>query len=356
MNSSNLNLFRKPRSVFSSFVYSNSFSGSGYIPLLVLIPLACFAPTFFNDFQYGWDDWWMLIESPFVGNTSLFELEYHFTHFYRGQYSPINTLFYTVIHSIFGMNALAFHTACLLVHILNVLLVFYLLRIILLNAKPAWPLKRIEMLAFLTALFFALHPLQVELVAWISASKVLLYAFFTLLGIWFYIRYIKSQKVGWLIPVGLCYLLGFGSKEQAIIFPLLLFAFDYVFMRFQRPPCACSVAGYGAGARLPRALKLLMKSRVLLEKIPFFLIALFLWYFSTQNNLGVMDKPNALPFDQRMLIGAHSFMEYIFRFLAPVKLYYMYYLPIKPGEELPLIYWFYPFLLLIVIYFIGIYV
>jgi hypothetical protein len=91
---------------------------------------------------------------------------------------------------------------------------------------------------------------------------------------------------------------------------------------------------------------------VLLEKIPFFLIALSLWYFSTQNNLGVLDKPNALPVDQRMLIGTHSFMEYIFRFLAPVKLYYMYYLPIKLGEQLPLVYWFYPILVLIVGYFI----
>jgi hypothetical protein len=98
----------------------------------------------------------------------------------------------------------------------------------------------------------------------------------------------------------------------------------------------------------------LIKSRVLLEKIPFFLIALSLWYFSAQNNLGVLDKPNTLPFDQRLLLGMHSFMEYIFRFLAPVKLYYIYYLPIKPGEQLPLVYWFYPVLVFIVGYFIYI--
>jgi hypothetical protein len=144
--------------------------------------------------------------------------------------------------------------------------------------------------------------------------------------------------VGWLVPVGLCYLLGFGSKEQAIIFPLLLIAFDYVFMRLRSLKFSVS----------------LIKSKVLLEKIPFFLIALSLWYFSTQNNLGVLDKPNGLPFDQRMLLGAHSFMEYIFRSLAPVKLYYFYYMPIKPGEQLPLVYWFYPVLVFIIGYFIYI--
>lgn len=302
---------------------------------LAILTVLCFFPTFFNDFQYGWDDTWQLIEYPYVTKHSLSDLIYHFTHFYYGQYFPVNTLFYIGVYEMFGFNPLAFHSACLLVHILNVVLVYTIIKEIISFSRPAYSPARINTLSFLTALFFAIHPLQVESVAWISASKILLYAFFTLLGLLFYTYYIKSKKIGWLILIALCYLLSFCSKEQGIIFPLILFTFDYIFNRFKdlKGPLA------------------VIKKRVLLEKVPFFAIAFSLWFFSIINNLGGLSSDLAFPLYQRLLLGMHSFMEYIFRFLAPVKLYYFYYFPIKYGEELPLVYWLYPVLLLILLAF-----
>ena len=126
----------------------------------------------------------------------------------------------------------------------------------------------------------------------------------------------------------LCYLLAFGSKEQAIIFPLNLFVFDYLFNRFKGLKTSWGLFG----------------SRLILEKLPFFLAVLFLWYFSLQNNLGGFES-NSYPLSQRLLIGPHSLMMYIFRFLVPAKLYYYYFYPAVPGGTIPAYYWIYPVLL-----------
>src|SRR5699024_10199684 len=54
------------------------------------------------------------------------------------------------------------------------------------------------------------------------------------------------------------------------------------------------------------------------------------------------------PLYQRILFGMHSISEYLFRFLAPVKLYYFYFFPIKSGDSLPWYYWGYLLILLCV--------
>ena len=303
-----------------------------YLPLLLaLITVIVFLPTFANGFQRGWDDTWQVLENPFVLDASLDNLMYHFTDFYRGQYSPINTLVYLAIYKLFGFSAMAFHATFLMFHIFNVWLVFYILKDIIATVKQEYNSKRIHLYAACIALIFAIHPMQVESVAWVSASKVIMYSFFFFAGTWCYIRYIHSTKVIWLVAVAILYALSFGSKEQAIILPLNLLVFDYIYGRFK--PLKLHIS--------------LIKKRVLLEKLPFFVMALGFWYFSSLFNLGNISGDNAFPFYQRLLMGAYSIMEYIFRTIAPVKLYFFHSFPITKGEALPLFYWGY--LLLIAI-------
>ncbi len=59
--------------------------------------------------------------------------------------------------------------------------------------------------------------------------QIVLYAFFMLMALWCYIKYIHSKKIIWLFAVALLYALSFGSKEQAIIFPLNLLILDYIY-------------------------------------------------------------------------------------------------------------------------------
>ncbi len=318
------------------FFNSQNKLNSSICLLLPLLTTIVFFHTFSNDFQYKWDDQWMLLEQPFVMDFSWYSLKYHFLNFYHGQYSPINTLFYLVIYSLFGLNPGAFHAACLLVHVANVLLVYTIIRTILKQVKPTWSTQRFGLYASVVAMLFAVHPLQVESVAWISASKVVLYAFFCLAGIGCYLRYLDSKKGSWYIGTLISYLLAFGSKEQAILFPLNLVLIDWVMGRYK-------------ALRLSK--KIITREEVL-DKIPFFLLAAAMWYFSLQNNLGNIETDGAYPFYQRAVFGAHSLIQYIFRFIAPVKLYYWYFYPMPVGQQLPASFWTYPLLAAIVVFFI----
>jgi hypothetical protein len=161
-----------------------------FAPLfLITITATVFIQTFFNDFQLGWDDQWQVLEYEFVTNNSFSDLLYHFTHYHLGQYMPVNTLLNIVIYKLFGFNPAAFHAASLIIHVINVLLIFSIIKIIIASIKPTWTEQRIQLFSFFTAIIFAIHPLQVESVAWISASKIVLYSLFTLLGIRFYLQY-----------------------------------------------------------------------------------------------------------------------------------------------------------------------
>ncbi|MFC4871150.1 ArnT family glycosyltransferase [Negadavirga shengliensis] len=291
---------------------------------LPVITVIVFLPTFFNGFQLGWDDTWQVLRNPLVQDASWENIVFHFTHFWERQYSPVNSLFYAAVADPFGFNATAFHTACLFVHLCSTFLVYGVIRQVLDKLLPQTEISKSHIYALFTALVFAIHPLQVESVAWISASKILLYAFFTLLALWCYIRYVQSSHLLWLIATAFAYALGFASKEQAIILPLNLLLVDYALGRF-------SLLTW----------KRILLSRGILEKIPFFLLAIAFWYFSWVNDTGSITQAGGYPFHQRLFFTMYSLTEYIFRFLAPVKLYFFHPFPVSPGESLPLYYWGY---------------
>ncbi|MEB2786956.1 hypothetical protein [Algoriphagus persicinus] len=228
----------------------------------------------------------------------------------------------------------AFHAACLFVHWVNAVMVFFIAKKLLGRLLPHLEPPKIIIYAFFISLIFSIHPLQVESVAWISASKIILYGFFTLVALYTYIVYIQTSNWIWLIITAIAYLLGFASKEQAIILPLNFLLLDFVFGRFA-----------------DQNNKRLFLSKVILEKIPFFIIALSLWYFSFINNFGTV-KPDGYPIYQRIMFGLYSISEYIFRFLAPVKMYFFHSFPISPDDSLPLYYYGYILLIGIIIYFI----
>src|SRR5690606_23047789 len=216
--------------------------------VLIILAALAFFPSLSNDFQRQWDDQWMLLEHHIILHPSLENIWYYFTHFDRGQYYPLNQLYYLGIHSLFGFDPAAFHAGSLIMHLINSILVFILIRQIGRQIVEPEHHFRLHWMAGLVALIFAIHPLQVESVAWISASKILLYATFTLSGLITYVIYIKSRKVVFLILTILAYILSFMCKEQAIILPLNIILLDWLFHTF----------GYREFSK-----------RVLWEKIPF---------------------------------------------------------------------------------------
>jgi tetratricopeptide (TPR) repeat protein len=118
---------------------------------------------------------------------------------------------------IYGLNPRGHHLNNLLLHIINVLLVFLVFKQM---TGKLWHS------AFIAALF-ALHPLRVESVAWVTERKDVLSAFFWLLAMWAYSRYAERPELKRYLLVILCFSMGMMSKPMLVTMPFVLLLLDY---------------------------------------------------------------------------------------------------------------------------------
>lgn len=187
---------------------------------IILLSLLIFSPVFTGSEFLTYDDNWYIYENENVINLSWKSIVNIFTTLQGGQYSPLGEVYHSILYYLFGKNATAFKICALLVHLVNAALLFKIFDVLFKN----------RLLVIIVVLFFAIHPLQVETIGWISVifrNAV----FFMFLGYLFYIRYLDTFKKYNLIPVLVCYILAFLTKEQAILFPVGLFLIQM--MRFQ---------------------------------------------------------------------------------------------------------------------------
>jgi len=240
--------------------------------------------------------------------------------FYLGQYAPITEMLFVTLHSVFGYNASAFHASSLLLHIGCVVLAY----IILLNlnkvqnpvkVEPQVKVENVPLIAFLTALIFAVHPINVEAVAWISAVKAPLYSFFYLAATWTYIKFLNRRLIRYYSLTLILFALSFGAKEQAVTFPLWLLMLHHI-------------AGHSMKER-----------RVWLQVAPFFLLAVFFGVVTMLSQAatggGVLSNAASYPFWQRLVLACYSLSEYAVKFAIPYNLQYIYPFPMTIGEALP---------------------
>ncbi len=156
---------------------------------LGLIVFAVFLPTRHCEFV-DWDDPDTVVNNPHVHGLSPANLGWMFTTFYWGHYQPLVWLSYALDHTwaraIYGngLNPAAYHLTSSGLHALAAVLVFLLARRLLAGRTG---------LALVAALLFALHPLRVEPVAWITGRGDLLVTVFLLLTVLAYFRAVSSR-------------------------------------------------------------------------------------------------------------------------------------------------------------------
>lgn len=296
---------------------------SAFYVLLTVLCILVFFPVLNNQFQLRWDDQWQIMNHYTSRGFTWNNLMAIFSDSYYGQYSPVNQLFYTLIYYFFGYNPLLFHLYSLLLHITNTCLVFLIIYRIL-----TWGKYRDEntsiIVAFFVALLFGIHPMQVEAVAWISSSKVVLYSFFTLWAFLCYLKYIKTYKIRYYLLTMVLFFFSFGSKEESVIIPVSLIILDWVMKRN------------------------MSKKSVWIEKIPFILFALFLGIFTLSiQSARLIEEWAGYTFPQRLVFACYAIVEYVVKLVLPVNLLYIYPFPVPPGEALPLRMFIYPFIILI---------
>jgi len=193
--------------------------------VLVIASLVIFLPSLTGEFLYSWDDQRYVTDNHRILDLSPAGLEVIFTEPYFGTYIPITTLSFAIDYQLWEFNPFGYHLTNLLIHTANALLVYALLFQLLKGANAQMP---ITVAAGIGAFLFMLHPVNVEIVAWVSQRKALLGLFFTLLA---FLAHIHSSREGasqlWLWAGYFLFLLAVLSKAVSVGAPFCFIIYDF---------------------------------------------------------------------------------------------------------------------------------
>jgi tetratricopeptide (TPR) repeat protein len=216
---------------------------------------------------------------------------------------------------IFGVNPGAHHTINWLIHLANAILLFYLIK------NTTGYLWR----STLIAVIFAVHPVNLESVVWISERKNVLSTFFCLATLLAYANYVKQRTwVGYLAAL-LFFAQGLLTKPMLVTLPALLLLLDFWPLQRYNPAIKNE-----PGSPKPGLMKFASQNRrLLLEKIPFILlvVAVIIFSFQAINHQGMRLSFQTVPLTLRLENVVSSFVAYLGKLIYPVNLAVFYPFP-----------------------------
>ena len=174
-------------------------------------------------------------------------ISWAFTTSHAGNWHPLTWISHILDFQLYGLNPAGHHATSLLLHAANSVLLFLLLKRL---TRTLWP-------AAMTAALFALHPMHVESVAWISERKDVLSTLCWMLSAGAYARYAEERGIRGFQPTGFYaaslafFAMGLMSKPMVVTLPFVLILLDYWPLARWRPP----------------------RARLWAEKVPFFALA-----------------------------------------------------------------------------------
>jgi len=254
------------------------------------ITLIVFFPALFNGFVLNWDDAGYITEYKPIQSLSWQNIKIIFTSYHQGNYHPLTILTYAFEQAIVGTKPFLYHLDNIILHLLNVALVFIFTRKLT---------NKLEIVC-ITALLFGIHPLRVESVAWVSERKDVLYTFFFMLAGIKYIDYFQKaeSKIKNLILSILFIILSLLSKPAAVCFPGVVILIDWF-----------------CGRKF--------STKLILEKVPFFAISLIFGIVAiySQKEIGAIQNLAPLfSFFERILLSFYALVLYFSKFLVPLGL------------------------------------
>ncbi|MGC2109721.1 MAG: tetratricopeptide repeat protein [Candidatus Korobacteraceae bacterium] len=215
--------------------------------MAVYLPVHRYPFIKFDDNNYVYDN--IVVQQGLTWNT----VKWAYTSTFAHNWHPLTWLSHALDCEMFGLNPGWHHQVNVLLHALDALLLFWLL-----EHATGYTGR-----SFMVAALFALHPINVESVAWISERKTMLSMLFFLLALAAYFKYAQRPTVSRYSIVALLYALALMAKPQVITFPLILLLWDYWPLRRMFP---ASRQASPAGERLPGR----SFSWLVLEKVPLF--------------------------------------------------------------------------------------
>lgn len=196
---------------------------------MALLAVLAFLPALENGFV-AWDDDRNFLENPRYRGLGLTQLRWMWTTFHMGHYIPLSWMTLGLDYTVWGMNPFGYHLTSVLLHAgAAVALYFVALRLFRSMAGPWRADPRGPALAAAgAALLFALHPLRVESVAWVTERRDVLSGLFFFLSLLGYLRAVDRvppdrRRLGAALALFVCALL---SKASAVVLPAVLLVLD----------------------------------------------------------------------------------------------------------------------------------
>jgi tetratricopeptide (TPR) repeat protein len=207
------------------------------LPLAAIffVALAVYGNSLFCGFVY--DDNLQVVQNPWIKNTRhITDIFSHSILQFRGiktsYYRPMMNTVYMITYHIVGLKPWGFHLVNMLFHAGSSVLVFGLSSRLLRSQRPPFP-RRYLLPPLLSAMIFAAHPVHTEAVTWIAGLPDVSFSFFCLLSFYCYIRARDVLSVDYLCAA-MCFALAVFCKETALIFPVILAAYDYSYVKGER--------------------------------------------------------------------------------------------------------------------------
>src|SRR3989475_3334698 len=290
---------------------------SWLVPVVIaLITCAAFLPTLQNQFV-NWDDVENFLDSPHYRGLAWTHLRWMWTT-HLGHYIPLTWMTLGLDYLLWGMNPVGYHLTSLVLHAANAVVFFFVVRRILTRALPS-PSERGHALAVaagFAALVFAIHPLRVESVAWVTERRDVLSGLFYLSAILMYLRACErgARGRGWYwAAVGL-FAGALLSKSMVVNVPFVLLILDVYPLR--------RLGGFVGWWSEPAR-------RIYIEKIPFVLLAAAASAIAVmaQSSVHAAASLAQLSVPGRLAVAAYGLGFYPRKMVVPVNLSPLYELP-----------------------------
>lgn len=290
--------------------------------LLVLVTVAVFQPALANDFV-DWDDIENFVNNPHYRGLSWPQLGWMWSSARLGHYIPVTWMSLGLDYLLWGMDPSGYHLTNILLHAANAAVFYFVARRLLRAALPSLGSTAGLVGSAFAALLFAIHPLRVESVAWVTERRDVLFGLFYLLAVLAYLRYCEATAAGdrrarWAYWGSVaCCGLALLSKSMAVSLPVILLLLDVYPLR-----------RLGGG---PWTWLAPPKRSILIEKLPFVLLAggaalLAMVILGSSGGLSPLAK---LGLRGRIAVPLYALSFYLWKLLVPLNLSPLYELPLR---------------------------
>jgi hypothetical protein len=278
--------------------------------LLTVFVLVFYNPVTRNQFIRFDDDGYITGNPEVRAGLTWETVKWSFTTYQQANWHPLTWLSHALDCELFGLNPVGPHYVNVLLHAINAILLFLLLQ----------QATGFRWRSFLVAALFALHPINVESVAWAAERKNVLSTLFFLLALYAYGEYARRPGVWRYCIVAGSFALALLTKPQVITFPLLLLLWDY--WPLGRMGAIGSAESTARGWSFPK----LWDPRLVLEKLPLLLLsaASAVITMKAQKAGGAIQTFTQFNLPLRLETAVVSYVRYIGKAFWPSKLEALY--------------------------------